>query len=102
MSHFYHLSRVKNKKKNNEILLIDSLAYISAVVSPFMTIPQLYGVWILKNVQGVSAVSWASFAFFNLIFIVYGITKKESLIVVNNSIWFVMQSLVAIGVLLYR
>ena len=102
MSHFYHLSRVKNKKKNNEILLIDMLAYVSAVVSPFMTLPQLYGVWIQKNVAGVSFVSWVGFAFFNLIFVLYGITKKEKLIIVNNSIWFIMQSAVAIGVLLYR
>jgi uncharacterized protein with PQ loop repeat len=101
MSHFYHLSRIKNKNKN-EIILIDMLAYISAVVSPFMTLPQLYGIWIQKNAAGVSFLSWVGFAFFNVIFVIYGITKKEKLIIVNNSIWFVMQSLVAIGVLLYR
>ena len=102
MSHFYHRSRIKKREQNKKLFLIDSLAYISAIAGPFMTLPQLYGIWVQKNVSGVSAVSWAGFAFFNMIFVIYGIMNKEKLIILNNSFWFIVQSLVAIGVLLYR
>ncbi len=99
MLHFYHLSKAKKKK---EVFLIDSIAYVSGVIAPLMALPQLYGIWIQKNVSGVSALSWGSFAFFNLIFIAYGLINKEKLIIFSNIIWFFIQSFIVIGILLYR
>lgn len=87
-------------KKKKEIFFIDTLAYIAGVVAPLMAIPQLYIVWIDKNVQGVSAFSWGSFAFFNIIFILYGYLNKEKLILFTNTLWFFIQAAIAIGVLL--
>jgi len=104
MSHFYHRSRIakrnNNKNKNKKLFLIDSLAYVSAIIGPFMTLPQLYGIWVQKNVAGVSVISWSGFAFFNMIFIIYGIMNKEKLIIMNNSIWFIVQVFVVIGILI--
>ena len=99
MSHHFHFPKSKKKK---EIFLIDSLAYVAGVIAPLMAIPQLYIVWVDKNVGGVSALSWGSFAFFNLIFIAYGLINKEKLIIFSNSIRFFILSFIAIGVLLYR
>ncbi len=75
---------------------------MSGIISPFMMLPQLYGIWVTKNASGISVLSFASFAFFNLVFIVYGITHKNKLIIINSSIWFVFQIFVVIGVLLYK
>lgn len=98
MSHHFHFPKSKKKK---EIFLIDSLAYISGVIAPLMALPQLYIVWVDKNVAGVSAFSWGSFAFFNIIFIIYGYVNKEKLILFTNSLWFIIQAAIALGVLLY-
>jgi uncharacterized protein with PQ loop repeat len=100
--HFYYRSRISKNKNKDKHFLIDSLAYFSGIVSPFMIIPQLYGIWINKNAAGVSAFSFASLALFNFIFIIYGIVNRNKLIAINNSIWCILQILIAIGVILYR
>ncbi len=97
-----HLLHIPKSRKKREIYFIDMLAYLAGIIAPIMALPQLWEIWILKNTAGVSVLSWGSFAFFNLIFVIYGIANKEKLIIITNTIWFFLQSLIAIGVLIYR
>lgn len=101
MLHLYHL-HLSKKQKNEERIFIDSLAYLSGIIAPFLTIPQLYIVWIQKDGVGVSIISWASYAFFNVIFVIYGLQHKHKLIVINNILWFLMEIMVVVGVIIYK
>ena len=101
MLHLYHL-HLSKKDKIKESIIIDSLAYFFGILSPFFLIPQLYIIWVEKNAKGISEFSFAGFAFVNLIFVLYGYTHKNKLIIINNVLWGLLQALVVIGTILYK
>ncbi len=80
---------------------MDQLIYIIGIIGPIMTIPQVAEVWINKNASGVSPITWSSYVIVNVFWIVYGIMHKEKPIIMTSIAWFVMNSLVAIGAILY-
>jgi uncharacterized protein with PQ loop repeat len=83
------------------IRFLDKLLMVIAVVSPMMALPQLYEVFILHAVEGLSFISWASWALFNLPWIAYGIVHKQKPIVIMYILWFSINLSTAIGILLY-
>lgn len=98
MSHnylYFHL----NKKKS--IMLFDRLFMLAAIAYPLSSLPQVVEVFNGKS-TGVSILSWSAFAFFSLLFIIYGTIHKVKPMVVTNSLWFIVQSLVVMGVVIHR
>jgi uncharacterized protein with PQ loop repeat len=55
----------------------------------------------MKNASGVSPLTWGSFAFFNVFWLLYGLVHKEKPIIVAYSLWLFVNSIVTIGALLY-
>ncbi len=97
--HKRHLEKMRVKKKYK---LLDAVMYVVAIVSPFMTLPQLYLVWIQKDISGVSVFSWAGYSFFNAFWVVYGFVHKDKPIILCNIAWVIVQGLVVLGVVLHR
>jgi len=95
----HHLHN-KNTHSSNKYTFLDYVIYIVAILSPFMTLPQLYLIWVNKTVAGVSAISWSGYVIFNLIWIYYGIVHKDKPIILTNLLWAVFQIFVVLGVLL--
>ncbi len=83
------------------ISFLDKILMVLAVVSPLMAIPQVYEVYWLHNVQGLSFISWASWALFNLPWLVYGFIHKQKPIIVLYILWFLVNTSIAVGILLY-
>ena len=80
---------------------VDKIIYVIGVIGPVMTLPQILKIFILKDAAGVSAVSWLAYAIVSLFWIYYGILHKEKPIIITYVLWFVMNSLVAIGAFMY-
>ena len=80
---------------------LDLMVYVAGVLGPIFGIPQIYTIYVHKNAAGVSAFSWGMFALFNIVWILYGIVHRERVITVTYSLWFVVNSLVAIGAIIY-
>ena len=103
--HGVHHYRKRKKKPSKEFLKIkktyDKLIYIIVMICPLMNLPQLYNVWIEKNVSGVSAVSWFGFSIISVTWLVYGILHRDNHIIILNASLIVVQSLVGFGVVLY-
>lgn len=74
--------------------------YVVAVVAPFMTLPQLYLVWIKRDISGVSVYSWLGYCVFNAFWVFYGLVHKDKPIVLCNIAWVIVQGLVVLGVLI--
>lgn len=83
------------------IRLIDEGAYVFGIAGPLFSIPQLYEIWSTQNAQGVSLFSWSSFTIASFFWIIYGITHKEKPIIISQILWFVLQGLIVVGILLY-
>ncbi|MFH1403520.1 MAG: SemiSWEET family transporter [Candidatus Altiarchaeota archaeon] len=73
-----------------------------AVVSPLANIPQLLRIWVGKNASGVSALSWTLFALLSLIWLAYGILKKDRPIAVMFLLLVILQSSIALGAFIYQ
>ncbi|MAE49208.1 hypothetical protein CMI48_00100 [Candidatus Pacearchaeota archaeon] len=80
---------------------LDKIIFAVAFIMPLMTLPQIYNIWILKDASGVSVVTWASFLFFALIWLSYGIVHREKPLIISYATWIVMHISVVVGAVLY-
>ena len=74
---------------------------VAALIYPFTALPQVYNIWILQNVAGVSLASWIMWFIFLIPFLIYGIIHKLKQIIVLNSLWMVIDTLVISGIIIY-
>ena len=105
MLHLSHIRRRHLKKKgsySNSYHFLDALFYVVAILAPFMTLPQLYVIWVKRTVEGVSVASFMGYIIFNFFWVIYGLIHKDKPILLCNTIWIVLEGLVVLGVLLYR
>ncbi len=70
-----------------------------SVLYPLSSAPQIWTVW-QGQTEGVSAVTWMSFAVFQSIYLTYGIAHKLPPVIIANSLWLVADLAIVIGVLL--
>ena len=79
----------------------DKIIYLVGIVGPVMTIPQLMKIWIDKNAQGVSAISWMAYLLTAICWMAYGIIHKEKPIILTYVFWIILDILVVVGTLIY-
>ena len=88
-----------NKKHRDEILQV---AYGVAVVQPLMVIPQVYQIFKNQSAADVSLITWSLLLVFNTFNMIYGWAFNIKPLVINNTIWMVVDLLVVVGILVYR
>jgi uncharacterized protein with PQ loop repeat len=96
-SHLFHYL----KRKSN-ITIIDRLMTGAAVIHPLTAVPQVYDIYTTHDVAGVSLLTWLSFMVLGLIFLAYGIVHHIRPFILTQMLWFAVDFLVVIGVLMYR
>lgn len=106
LHHFHTRKRIHQKHEpyphpNKWKRLMDHLIYLIGIIGPIMTLPQVAEVWVNKNASGISAITWSSYVVINVFWIIYGTMHKEKPIILASIAWLVMNSLVAIGAILY-
>lgn len=84
------------------VRLLDRVVFIAGFVGPVMTLPQLHTIFVLHEISGISALTWGAYAILDIPWIVYGFVHKERVIIFAYTLWFVVNGLVVLGVMLYR
>lgn len=77
----------------------DRLVLVVSVIYPLSALPQTITVFSGKT-EGVSVLSWCVFLVCSTLFFAYGIRRRVPPMIVANSIWIVMDSLVIAGILM--
>jgi uncharacterized protein with PQ loop repeat len=77
------------------------LPYLSAFTM-VMTVPQIWAVWILRDVSGVSLLSWGTYLIAACLWFIHGVQKRDKTIYVACVGWVLLDAAVVLGVLLYR
>ena len=95
---YHHRSNSKSKEWRK---FIDTTTYLIAIFGPIAGLPQLYKVWITKDVTGVSAISWAAFTMIWIVWLMHAIIYKDRPLKINSIAWIILTSLIAIGALTY-
>jgi uncharacterized protein with PQ loop repeat len=83
------------------IAVIDRLMMIASIVHPITALPQVIQIYDSQNASGVSLLTWLGFMTIGLIFLSYGIVHRLKPLIINQVLWFIVDFLVVIGVVLY-
>lgn len=90
-----HLTHVQQKK------LIKRSVLAIAVIEPLMTLPQVYEIWVKKNAEGVSGLTWGLYLIAAVIWLLYGLQLKDKPIIISSILWLFFESAVVVGTLVY-
>jgi len=89
----------KHIQKKKKITVFDTVVIIASFLYPLSSIPQAIQIF-HGSTDGVSIYSWISFAVFAAIFLTYGLKHRIVPMIITNSLWVVMDSIVIVGLLL--
>ena len=81
---------------------VERFALIAGIVQPLITLPQILTIYTNQSATDVSLLTWLGYLFFGVTFLVYGIVFNLKPIWIGQIIWVTMQTVVVIGILLYR
>ena len=101
MFHLFDKTRAEHLKKESGHLF-DKFIVPLALITPFMTIPQVISVWVKGNIDGVSILTWLGYALGSGFWVIYGIIHKEKPLTIANFLLFVFDITIVIGVLVRR
>lgn len=97
--HYIHVHRPKFFKKKMSPL--DKIVLFISVAYPLSALPQAIQIF-NGNADGVSIISWLSFLLCASLFFVYGLKNKVFPMIISNFLWIAMDSLVVVGILVYK
>lgn len=98
MRHIHHKKRAASPRQY-KFGVLDHLVYLIAFVGPFMTIPQIYDIWVIRK-PSVNLITWGSGLVFGSVWLIYGIVHKEKPIIFSNLLGMLTTGLVVVGALL--
>lgn len=106
MSKYHRIKHQKARKaliikKQAKPMFVDRVTYFVAIVEPMITLPQLYLIFHDKTAEGIALSSWVGYQVFTLIWLWYGITHKDKVIITYQICWLILQTGVIIGGLMY-
>lgn len=88
-------------KQVMESSVLYKMTLVAAVLQPLMTLPQAVQLYTSQDAQGLSLFTWLGYTMFGLIFLAYSIQFRLKPIIVQQSLWFVLQSSVVIGIVIW-
>ncbi|MFW5705114.1 MAG: PQ-loop domain-containing transporter [Nanoarchaeota archaeon] len=80
---------------------LDKMIYFVAILGPIMTIPQVLKIWITQNAGGLSLISWTTYFFTGIIWLIYATIHKEKPLVFMYIFWLVIYVFVIWGIIMY-
>ena len=80
---------------------IGKVAYIVALVGPLSSVPQIYEIWTERNASGVSFVTWTLFLLTSVVWLLYGVAKRDRPLIISNALWVVGEAIIMVGAALY-
>jgi uncharacterized protein with PQ loop repeat len=89
----------KHIQKKKKLTTFDIIVTIASFLYPLSSIYQVIQIF-QGSTAGVSLYSWVSFAAFSSIFLIYGLKHRITPMIITNSIWLLMDSLVVVGYLI--
>lgn len=67
-----------------------------------MTVPQVLTIWVNQNAAGVSLISWSAYLLSAIVWLFYGLRRRNATIYLPCIGWIILDSAVVIGVIAHR
>lgn len=81
---------------------LEKVLPLLSILTMVMTVPQVWTVWVVHNVAGVSLLSWGTYLIAACLWFIHGMKKHDKAIYVACIGWILLDAAVVTGVLLYR
>lgn len=91
----------KHIQKKKKVTTFDMVVFAAAFLYPLSSVPQAIQIF-QGSTAGVSLYSWAGFAVFATIFLIYGLKNRITPMIITNSVWLIMDILIIVGLLVNR
>lgn len=100
---FHHLQKQKSQRKfsSSWVKLLDKIVFVAAIFGPALTLPQVTKIWLEKNANGVSLITWLGYLGGAIFWTIYGLAHKEKPIILANLLLGILAVAIVLGVLLY-
>jgi uncharacterized protein with PQ loop repeat len=82
--------------------VLDVAIYPIGGLSLILTLPQVYEVWVLHKVDGISLITWSMWTLSSFFWCAYGAVHKATAIMFMQIGWIVLYTMVITGVLIFR
>lgn len=87
--------------KNTKARLIDQMMLVASIIHPLTATPQVFKIYATQSAIGVSLLTWISFMLLGLVFLGYGITHGLKPYILAQVLWFIIDFMIVLGVLMY-
>lgn len=91
----------KHKHRHQKSFFVNKIIFAAAIIEPLFTLPQAYIIFKNQNAADVSLTTWIGFNILTIIWIWYSIVNKEKVVLVYQGLYFIFNTLVIIGALIY-
>jgi uncharacterized protein with PQ loop repeat len=81
--------------------VLDKAVFAVAFLTVVMTVPQAAKIWMDRTAEGVSLLSWSTYAVGAAFWVLYGLMHREKVIVVIYALFFLLNLAVVAGILVY-
>lgn len=81
---------------------IDRLVYLAAFIGPLTIIPQVAEIWFVDHsAKGVSLITWLSFSLLSIVWLAYGLQRRDRPLIISNALWLAGELIVVAGAIHY-
>ncbi len=84
-----------------KVTVVDRAMMVVSIIQPLATIPQVIKIWTEQSAAGVSLWTWLGFSVIGVVFLLYGIMHKLRPFILNQILWFMLDALVVISIIVY-
>lgn len=78
------------------------LIYVASIAYPLTTLPQIIHIYTEESAQDLSPWSWSLYLVFALIFLSYGLSQRLKPIILLESLWVIVYTVMIIGIFIYK
>ena len=96
-----HRALYLDLSKKRHRTLVDRSVNVAALAYPLMGVPEVLLVFGGGSAD-VSIISWAGFACFSFLFLLYGLLHHLRPVIIANALWLIVDILVVVGVAMNR
>jgi uncharacterized protein with PQ loop repeat len=94
-SYHFHITKKDEKR------LINRICSVAAILMPLTTLPQIHLLYSTKNAESLSLAMWVLYMIGCIPFLAFGYIYKHKQLIVLNSLWIIMQTIMIIGIIMY-
>ena len=80
---------------------LEKVLPVISLVTMVMTLPQIWTVWVERNVAGISLLTWGTYLAGACLWLVHGVQKRDKTIYIACIGWVLLDGAVVAGALLF-